>query len=1106
MTISARQLAERFDSPAPTEEQVAVIQAPLAPCVVIAGAGSGKTETMAARVVWLIANRMVAPDQVLGLTFTRKAAAELAGRVRHRLAQWRVIVERTARDDTGYLAALLAGEPTVLTYSAYAGRLVGEHALRLGQEPSPRLLSQAVRWQLADSVVRRYGGELPVDIGALASVTQYVLGLADHLADHLVTPDDVVEFASTVLADWDGLPWGSARSATPRATAGYVKTQRDRLALVPLVRAFERAKRELGGVDYGDQMALAAALAELPDVAGAERSRYAAVLLDEYQDTGHAQVTLLSGLFGRGHPVTAVGDPHQSIYGWRGAAAGNMGRFASTFPHADGSPAIEFPLATSWRNDERILAAANVIARGVTATQRAGVRLRARSDAHPGRILATVTPTVEDEAVWLARRLAHEWQARPAGGRTAAVLVRRRAQIPLIREALLDAGLPVEVVGLGGLLMTPEVADVVATLRVLADHRSGPALARLLTGARWRIGASDLAALSRRARRLVRGRTVAEAAPAKTATAEESSSAIAVEDFSASDTVDQASLVEALDDLGLATGYSLDGYRRLAALSAELRRLRRRLGGPLPELVAEVEHVTGVGVEVAARADRARVGRAHLDRFLDEAGRFAADADEASLGAFLAFVDAAEIEENGLEAGEAVVAPERIQVLTVHGAKGLEWDLVAVPGLVEKVFPAEPKAVDWTRTRQLLPAPLRGDRADLPHLEVTAADRVELADHLDQHATLVRERHRIEERRLAYVAVTRARSMLLASGYAWDNAKEPRQPSAFLVEIRDLAEVDEWFVSPDGAVNPRLSAAREAIWPVDPLGDRRPDVEAGAELVRAALRKGPDTVIAGARRSDVLPGLVADRHDRAAGWRRDVDLLLAEYAAMSATATIDVALPAQLSVSQLVALRRDPDELARRLRRPLPARPAPLARRGTAFHTWLERRWSAQTLLDVDELPGAADESADDADFAELRRAFEASPWAERTPYEVEVPFDMTIGPVLVRGRMDAVFGDADGGWTVVDWKTGTRPGGADADAAAVQLAAYRLAWARLQGIGDARVGEVRAAFHYVRSGETIAPADLLDAAGMRELISGEAAGASARRQPARPASQPVAP
>jgi DNA helicase-2/ATP-dependent DNA helicase PcrA len=1084
MTISARRLAEVFRSPPPTDEQVAVIEGPLRPCVVIAGAGSGKTETMAARVVWLIANRMVAPDQVLGLTFTRKAAAELASRIRHRLAQWRAVVEETEHDDTGYLARLLAGEPTVLTYAAYAGRLVGEHALRLGREPSPRLLSQAVRWQLADSVVRRYGGDLPVDIGALASVTQYVLSLTDQLADHLATPDDAADFAMAALADWDRLPSGSARSATPKATAGYVKAHRDRLALIPVVRAFESAKGEWGGVDYGDQMSLAAALAQVPDVTLAERSRYAAVLLDEYQDTGHAQVTLLSGLFGQGHPVTAVGDPHQSIYGWRGAAAGNIVRFAATFPHADGSPATVFPLATSWRNDERILAAANVVARGVTAVTRAGVTLRARPGAHPGRIVAAVTPTVEDEAAWLARRLGDEWRARPVGARTAAVLVRRRTQIPLLREALLDAGLPVEVVGLGGLLTTPEIVDVVATLRVLADHRSGPALARLLTGARWRIGASDLAALSRRARRLARGRAHAVAG-------------VLPSESSADDPVDGGSLVEALDDLGPAGDYSTAGYRRLAGLSVELRELRQRLGGPLPELVAEVEQITGVSVEVAARADRARVGRAHLDRFLDEAASFAADADEATLGAFLSFLDAAEIEENGLEAGEAVVAAERIQVLTVHGAKGLEWDLVAVPGLVDTVFPAEPRVVDWTRARQLLPTPLRGDRADLPALDVAAADRAQFANQLEQHAQAVRDRHRTEERRLVYVAVTRARSVLFASGYAWNSAKAARPPSTFLVEIRDLAEIDEWFVPPDGAANPRLCVTREAIWPVDPLGDRRPDLEAGAALVRAAMRRGPPASGIGARPAAILPGLLADRQDRAAGWRRDVDLLLAEHAAVSAPTSIEVALPAQLSVSQLVALRRDPGELARRLRRPLPAKPAPLARRGTAFHAWLERRWSAQTLLDVDELPGAADESADDADFMVLRRAFEASPWAARTPHEVEVPFDMTVGPAVVRGRMDAVFADADGGWTVVDWKTGARPTGADAVAAAVQLAAYRLAWARLQGIGDGRVGQVRAAFHYVRTGETIAPADLLDADGLRELLSGGADGAFARPPPA---------
>ena len=191
-------------------------------------------------------------------------------------------------------------------------------------------------------------------------------------------------------------------------------------------------------------------------------------------------------------------------------------------------------------------------------------------------------------------------------------------------------------------------------------------------------------------------------------------------------------------------------------------------------------------------------------------------------------------------------------------------------------------------------------------------------------------------------------------------------------------------------------------------------------------------------------------------------------------------------MSQLVTLRRDPDELARRLRRPLPARPAPLARRGTAFHLWLEQRWAAQTLLDVDELPGAADETADDADVLALRDAFERSEWAARTPVEVEVPFEMDVDGVIVRGRMDAVFGDADG-WTVVDWKTGARPHGMDAVASAVQLAAYRLAWARLKGLTDADLPRIRAAFHYVRSGDTVAPSDLLDAAGLRELVRGSA-------------------
>jgi DNA helicase-2/ATP-dependent DNA helicase PcrA len=132
----------------------------------------------------------------------------------------------------------------------------------------------------------------------------------------------------------------------------------------------------------------------------------------------------------------------------------------------------------------------------------------------------------------------------------------------------------------------------------------------------------------------------------------------------------------------------------------------------------------------------------------------------------------------------------------------------------------------------------------------------------------------------------------------------------------------------------------------------------------------------------------------------------------------------------------------------MPRPPAPYARRGTAFHAWLESRWGQQRLLDPDELPGAADEgAADDTEFTELRERFEASEWAAREPLDIEVPFETIIGDRLVRGRMDAVFRSRDGRYEVVDWKTGRPPSGDDARLASVQLAAYRLAWAELTGV-----------------------------------------------------------
>jgi DNA helicase-2/ATP-dependent DNA helicase PcrA len=365
-------LATALGVPAPTPEQAAVIAAPARPALVVAGAGAGKTETMAARVVWLVATGQVRPEQVLGLTFTRKAAQQLGTRVRARLR--RLAGSRLLDDlDPGgeRRAALLAGEPTVSTYHAYAGRLVAEHALRLPAEPAARLLGGTAAWQLAHRVVSTWAADLEID-RVPSTVTGYLLALAGELGEHLVDPGGVRRHAEELRDALAAAPRGRGQRAQPSQTyQRWIDTQRMRIELLPLVEEFTRRKRAERTVDFADQLAIAAQVAaQHPEVGAAERVTYRAVLLDEYQDTGHSQRVLLRSLFGTvpGEPVrpdspsvTAVGDPCQSIYGWRGASAGNLVRFRTDFPVSDRAPADEYGLLTSFRNPAEVLELANAV-------------------------------------------------------------------------------------------------------------------------------------------------------------------------------------------------------------------------------------------------------------------------------------------------------------------------------------------------------------------------------------------------------------------------------------------------------------------------------------------------------------------------------------------------------------------------------------------------------------------------------------------------------------------------------------------------------------------------------------------------------------------------
>ena len=860
------QLARLLGAAEPTAEQAAVIGAPLGPMAVIAGAGSGKSETMANRLVWLVANRLVRPERVLGLTFTRKAAAELGDRVRARLDGLHRAGLAVSGDDE------LPGEPTVSTYHAYAGRLVTDHALRDGLEPSLRLVTPAVSWQIAARVVAAYDGPMDAVNWAPATVTAAVIDLAGELAEHLRTAEDVLGPGRWLDQCLAGLP-----GRVPALTRKVIASQRTREQLLPLVAAFHRAKTAREVIDYGDQMAIAARIAARhPEVGAAERGRYQVVLLDEYQDTSHAQLVLLRALFSGGHPVTAVGDPCQSIYGWRGASAGNLRRFRADFPETEAQPAPVLALSTSFRNTGRVLAAAGAIQAELRASAPDVPLLAAPPGrAERGQVVCALLDSALEEADWVAEQVAgllklepglapdgRPWpDGRPDPVRPSdvAVLCRKRAQFPALRAALEARGIPVEVVGLGGLLTVPEVADIVATLRVLHDPTAADALARLLTSPRWRIGPADLVALGRRARALARevagpgagqdragqggpGQARPDGRAGDRPASEPGQRTDDLMDRAVTDlTRDAGSLVEALDDLDGPAAYSRPATRGLSALAAELRALRAPRGpaaarpGHRSRADARARHRGRLPARCRSRRRAGRPGRLHRRR-----GRLRRRAGGATLGAFLAYLSAAEEEEFGLEGGR-VGETDSVKLATVHAAKGLQWPAVFVPGLSggsqSQVFPARPRVTTrWTENPRLLPFSLRGDAADLPALAGLAASD------LSMFGEACAGRELAEERRLAYVAATRAAFWLACTGYWWGEGVSRLGPSAFLDEVRGVCQAGEgvvavWAAEPEpDAANPALAEPATAPWPAAAgVPPARAAVRAAAELVDQAI-------------------------------------------------------------------------------------------------------------------------------------------------------------------------------------------------------------------------------------------------------------------------------
>ena len=1018
----------------PTQEQWRAISYPLEPFVLVAGAGSGKTSVMAARVVYLamVANGFleaehpgIPPGNVLCLTFTNKATEHLRIRVRRALAQLRL--------DEGE-------EPEVSNYHGFAAQVLERHGMLVGIEPSQRVITQAQRVEIAERVLDTMTFQHLTTRWQPTIVTN-ILNLDEQLQNHLVQPDELVEHVEGKLAMLE-----KARSTEPYQAA------LERIELAEAVRRFRALKADLGVIDFGDQIGHAVRIVTAhPEVGSAYRERFGAVLLDEYQDTNHAQAVLMASIFGDGHPVTAVGDPDQNIYAWRGASLHNLLEFPDVFRRADGSGSEKLPLYTNFRSGARILAAADQVIGPLPPQQRPD----------PDKLLRPWEPNGEgevavsqhDHEIAEAEAIAERILALRGEGvawRDCAVLCRTHRLFEPLQLAFADREVPAEFIGLAGLIKMPEVVEVLAYARAASNLEASVALARILTGPRYRIGYRDLARVA--------AWTKTSDHALRTALKERR---LETDEDLVEDT--PYLIAEALEHLDEVEDLSDEGRERMRAFATELAALREAARRPVGEFLAEVVRRTGLLAELEAEVDTtlATAKRRNLTAFLDQVHGFQPVEGELTLRAFLDHVDAIDEDRewNPVQPSDE----DSVKVMTVHAAKGLEFDTVFVPGLASGLFPNDRVQQNPARRGASLDVELRRDRALLPSFDGV----------MSHFTSALRQQEEFEERRTAYVALTRAKRRLYASSAVWYGDKlKAKKIGKFLIELvkwaRERGDVELTYASEDVSAedgqNPLAGYRQRFVraWPGPALRGETDEL-----FPDGWRRAAADAAVQGQTPPSLLDTLDEDGRaafDAAGAERRTLAAHLLEREAAAGDRPDP---PSTVTVSSAIDYARCPKRFYWTVVRPLPRFSGPAARIGTEVHAWIERRSSGQTsLLEFEEAPDlVAEELAGEPGKVErLRAAFLASRLGDMTPLHVERPFLLPIEGRFVGGRIDAIYGAPEGPWEVVDYKTGKRPSGDDALVRA-QLELYALACIDVWG---KRPEDLTLTYLYLASGEEV--------------------------------------
>lgn len=1059
----------------PTQEQEKVITAGLRPIEVIAGAGSGKTETMAQRVVWNIAQGNVAPGEVLGLTFTNKAARELEQRINER-------VDAILGPNNGQRDRV-----KVSTYNGFGAELISEFGYVLGVSHDSQLMTETTAYTMLYSIIDSIDTTDPETVQALttkskAALAQNALDFVHQINDHLIDTTKLTHYFERFVTLY------KKRENTARKQQRLTNDEQKlvdaalvRLALIPCVEEFNRQKRSRQLLEYSDQISLGIELAKNDHVRDIIRQRYKLVMLDEFQDTSVSQVLMLSGFF-RDHPVTAVGDPHQAIYGWRGASQSNLVQFFDDFTSSgsrDHSDDI-YPLTYAWRNDYTILDIANKTAQPLwkdyyqlsdaisgnrddrpLKERIAENELKFRSAQRQGKDAGVVyvrghnddRELYDDLATWIDTN----WNRTDS----IAVLGRKHAQLERMDAVLRSHGIPTSYIGLKGLLLEPEVQDIRAVLSVLADGTDGVALMRLFD--REGIGPHDIRMLYEYAHHIAKEeRPVDNGHP----------------------TVIVMDALEALDAIDLSRfSLSPTAIFRFKRLTRQLQLARQATSLPLPQLVDAIVRIFDIDVEVSI-GNYGVKRTMTIESFQEITEEYTRLNPDSSVDMYVQWLAIAESKDRGFNTVDLGGEEGTVHLLTVHGAKGLEWDHVIVVGLTNEIFPSinvkngnEVTSSEWLSACGAVPFALRHDVDAFEQLpfdkELLGSGDVSVWDKkdLDQAIKSIQEsygmRDLAEERRLAYVAFTRAKHTLILAGAMWNSGNKRRKDlSIFMTELVDDEKIKA-LLTPFPGYDQLIDDASEQSpfddevegepWPVRPLSPLEENIVNSAHRVAKAIK---DVSI-----DEQLNDLLTQPFQALGDGDKDVDVMTqAALLIKERDANVHDGddLPSLMSVTEMSRLLIDPDKTIESLKRPLPQKPTSSLKVGTNVHEWIEEYWrNGCKAPDIDDYPAESHSTIRDAHKSLTKWRLD-----ERFTFkEAEQKFEAVVGDRKLSGKFDALFtDDQNDRYVIVDWKTGVNHDRLQ-PAYIEQLRIYRYALSRQRGIPQEQIDAYLA---YVSTGELV--------------------------------------